>query len=163
MDKYIDTVKIALSAIVGYLLGGWDNMLQLLVIVMAVDYITGLAVAGVFKKSRKTENGGIETRAGFQGLIRKVCILLLVLIVTRLENTIGSTVFCRNTIIIFFVVNELLSILENMGLMGVKYPSWLKSALEVLNKNEGKIADIQQIFSTDNDKKKESDTNDSGR
>ncbi len=114
MDKYIDMVKIALSAIVGYLLGGWDNMLQLLIIVMTVDYITGLAVAGIFKKSQKTENGGIETRTGFKGLVRKVCILLLVLIVTRLEHTVGGTVFCRNTIIIFFVVNELLSILENM-------------------------------------------------
>ncbi len=51
--------------------------------------------------------------------------------------------FCRNTIIIFFVVNELLSILENMGLMGVKYPLWLKNSLEVLNKGEGKISDIQ--------------------
>ncbi len=55
----------------------------------------------------------------------------------------GNTMFCRNTIIIFFVVNELLSILENMGLMGVKYPLWLKNSLEVLNKSEGKISDIQ--------------------
>ncbi len=152
MDKYIDMVKIALSAIVGYLLGGWDNMLQLLIIVMTVDYITGLAVAGIFKKSQKTENGGIETRTGFKGLVRKVCILLLVLIVTRLEHTVGGTVFCRNTIIIFFVVNELLSILENMGLMGVKYPSWLKKSLEVMNKSEGMIDGIRG-----------SDKNDSGR
>jgi len=143
MAKYIDTIKIALSAAVGYLLGGWDNMLQMLILVMAVDYFTGLAVAGIFRKSQKTKNGGLETIAGFKGLVRKVCVLLLVMIVTRLEHTMGNTMFCRNTIIIFFVVNELLSILENMGLMGVKYPLWLKNSLEVLNKSEGKISDIQ--------------------
>lgn len=138
MDKYIDTIKLTLSAAVGYLLGGWDSMLQLLVIVMVIDYITGLAVAGIFKKSQKTENGGIQTLIGFKGLVRKVCILLLVLVVTRLEHTLGDTVFCRNTVIVFFVVNETLSVLENMGLMGVKYPAWLKTALEVLNKNNDK-------------------------
>jgi len=60
-------------------------------------------------------------------------------------------------IIIFFVVNELLSILENMGLMGVKYPSWLKKSLEVMNKSEGRIDSAQQILT------KESDTDDSSR
>ncbi len=68
MAKYIDTIKMALSAAVGYLLGGWDNMLQMLILVMAVDYFTGLAVAGIFRKSQKTENGGLETIAGFKGL-----------------------------------------------------------------------------------------------
>ncbi|MCH5185058.1 MAG: phage holin family protein [Oscillospiraceae bacterium] len=140
MDKHTDTIKLTLSAAVGYMLGGWDSMLQLLITVMAVDYTTGLAVAGIFKKSQKTENGGIQTVTGFKGLVRKVCILLLVLVVTRLEHTLGDTVFCRNTVIVFFVVNETLSVLENMGLMGVKYPDRLKTALEVLNKNNNNNA-----------------------
>ena len=140
MEKYVEMAKIAVSAAVGYFLGGWDNMLQLLIIIIAVDYITGLLVAGVFKNSNKTKNGGIKTIIGFKGLVRKACIILLVMLVTRLEYTLGDTTFCRNTVIIFFVVNESLSILENMGLMGVKYPEWLRTALEVLleKKNNSK-------------------------
>jgi len=136
MEKYVDAIKIGISAAIGYFLGGWDNMLQLLMIIISVDYITGLLVAGVFKNSNKTQHGGIKTIIGFKGLVRKACIILLVMLVTRLEYTIGDTSFCRNTVIMFFVVNESLSILENMGLMGVKYPDWLKTALEVLNEKK---------------------------
>jgi phage-related holin len=60
---------------------------------------------------------------------------MLVMIVTLLGRALGSSVFCRNTVVIFFTANEALSVLENIGLMGVKYPQWLKTALEVLNKN----------------------------
>lgn len=134
MTKYINELKIFISAVLGYLLGGWDFMLQLLVMFIVIDYISGMIVAIVFKKSPKTENGAAETKVGFKGLVRKVCILLLVMMVTRLEATLGNTAFCRNTIIIFFVANEGLSILENFGLMGIKYPKFIKNALEVLLK-----------------------------
>ena len=136
MSKYSDTVKMAFSAAVGYFLGGWDGLLQLMIFAMAVDYITGLAVAGVFKNSPKTENGALETRAGFKGLMRKCCILIIVMLVTRLEMTLGDTVFCRSTVITFFTANEVLSVLENAGLMGVKYPVFLRDALEVLLKRK---------------------------
>ena len=136
MGKYTDTIKLAFSAAVGYFLGGWDGLLQLLVFVLAVDYITGLAVAGVFKKSPKTENGALETTTGFKGLMRKGCILIIVMLVTRLEMALGDTVFCRSTVITFFTANEVLSILENAGLMGVKYPKFIRDALEVLLKKK---------------------------
>lgn len=134
MTKYVNELKIFISAVLGYLLGGWDFMLQLLVMFIVIDYISGIIVAIVFKKSPKTENGAAETKVGFKGLVRKVCILLLVMMVTRLEATLGDTTFCRNTIIIFFVANEGLSILENFVLMGIKYPKFIKNALEVLLK-----------------------------
>ena len=136
MSKYTDTIKMAFSAAVGYFLGGWDGLLQLLVLAMAVDYIMGFIVAAVFKRSPKTENGALETRAGFKGLMRKCCIIIIVMLVTRLEVTLGDTVFCRNTVIVFFLANEILSILENAGLMGVKYPKFIRDALEVLLKKK---------------------------
>ena len=138
MEKYVEMAKIAVSAAVGYFLGGWDNMLQLLIIIIAVDYITGLLVAGVFKNSNKTKNGGIKTIIGFKGLVRKACIILLVMLVTRLEYTLGDTTFCRNTVIMCFVVNESLSILENMGLMGVPMPEILTNAIEMLKSKSEK-------------------------
>lgn len=141
MENAITVIKIAISAMAGWLLGGWDLALQTLVLFMAADYMTGLAVAGIFQKSTKTDNGAVETRAGLKGLVRKVGILVLVMIVARLELILHNGVFCRNVIVVFFIINESLSILENLGLMGVRYPAWLKNGLEVLLKkaeNENK-------------------------
>lgn len=121
------------------ILGGWDVTLQVLVGFMAADYITGLVVAGVFHKSGKTENGALESRAGFKGLVRKCGILLLVLLAVLLDQATGLS-FIRTAVCFFFIANEGLSILENLGLMGVPYPAFLKNMLEALKKqaDEGK-------------------------
>ncbi len=134
MEKGFVIIQGIFSVVVGWLLGGWDAALQALVLFMALDYATGLVVAGVFKNSTKTDNGAVETRAGLKGLIRKVGILVLVMVVAQLELILHDGVFCRNVIVVFFIINEALSILENLGLMGVKYPAWLKNGLEVLLK-----------------------------
>lgn len=122
-------------------LGGWDGALQLLVACMAVDYLTGLVVAGVFKKSGKTPGGGLESRAGFLGLLRKGAILLLVFLGTLLDSLPGGG-FIRPAVCCFFVANEGLSVLENLGLMGVPYPAFLRDMLETLrqksDEGEGK-------------------------
>lgn len=115
------------------LLGGWDNGLKTLVIFMAIDYVTGLMVAGVFHKSPKTENGKMESRAGWKGLCRKGVALLIVLVAYRLDLLIGTT-YIRDAVIIGFAANELLSITENAGLMGVPFPTVITKAIEVLSK-----------------------------
>ena len=146
MDKYINVIKLSVSAVLGYLLGGCDGMVQTLALVMIIDYILGLVVAGVFKNSPKTANGAIETRTGLKGLFRKLAVILLVMVVARLERAIGGNVFCRNTVITFFVVNEVLSIIENIGLMGVKYPQWLKNSLEVMLRQTVEENSNSQVF-----------------
>ncbi len=130
--------KMIASALIGWLLGGWDAALQTLAVCMAADYFTGLAVAGIFKKSPKTINGAVETRAGLKGLVRKAGILVLVMVVAQLELILHDGVFCRNAVVVFFIINESLSVLENLGLMGVHYPEWLKKALEVLYEQQDK-------------------------
>lgn len=125
----------AIGAAVTSLLGGWDYGMQLLVIAMAVDYISGIMVAGVWHKSTKTESGKLESRAGFKGLCRKGMILGLVLVAHYMDLAIG-TQYIRDAIVIGFAVNEIFSILENLGLMGVEYPPVIKDALEAL-KNKG--------------------------
>ena len=122
-----------IGAAVTSLLGGWDYGMQLLVIAMAVDYISGIMVAGVWHKSTKTESGKLESRAGFKGLCRKGMILGLVLVAHYMDLAIG-TQYIRDAIVIGFAANEIFSILENLGLMGVQYPSVIKNALEVLRK-----------------------------
>lgn len=136
MDKYIEIIKLAVCVCLGYLFGGVDALIVTLSIFMTADYIMGLIVAGVFKKSPKTENGALETKAGLKGIIRKCAMLIIVMIVARLETLTGGGAFCRNTVIMFFIVNEALSILENAGLMGVKYPDSIKNALEILKKRD---------------------------
>lgn len=113
------------------LFGGWDNSLTTLVIFMAIDYITGLIVAGVFNKSEKTENGALESRAGFKGLCRKGVMLLIVLVACRLDMTLCSD-FVRDCVIIAFIANETISIIENASLMGIPMPKVLVNAIELL-------------------------------
>jgi toxin secretion/phage lysis holin len=120
-----------IGSIIAQALGGWDLALQTLIIFMAVDYITGLVVAGVFKKSTKTENGALESRAGFKGLCKKCMILLYVLVAAQIDKLTGTEIV-RNTVVIGFAANEAVSILENGGLMGIDYPKILKNAIDVL-------------------------------
>ena len=80
MKTQICTVIGAVGGVVTAAIGGWDASMQLLVLAMVIDYITGILVAGVWHKSAKSANGALESRAGFKGLIRKGCILAMVLI-----------------------------------------------------------------------------------
>lgn len=113
--------------------GGWTTGLTTLVIFMAIDYLTGLIVAGVFHKSTKTETGTLESRAGFKGLCRKGAMLLVVLVAYRLDLAVG-TAYIKDAVIIAFIANEAISIIENAGLMGVPMNDTLKNAIDVLQK-----------------------------
>ena len=113
------------------LLGGWDAALQVLVALMAADYVTGLLVAGVFKRSSKSENGALDSRAGFKGLCKKCMMLLLVWLGVLLDGALGAA-YVRTAVVLFFIGNEGLSLLENLGLMGVPFPGFLQRALEAL-------------------------------
>ena len=130
-------VVCAITGIVGSaiasLFGGWDAGLMTLIIFMAIDYFSGLIVAGVFKNSGKTETGALESRAGFKGLCRKGMMLLFVLIGYRLDIMIGKD-YIRDAMIIGFATNEMISIVENAGLMGVKLPPIVVSAIDLLQK-----------------------------
>jgi len=127
----------ALGAVITTLFGGWDTGLATLVLFMTVDYVTGLIVAGVFQNSNKTENGALESKAGWKGLCRKGTTLLIVLVACRLDLMLGSN-YIRDAVIIGFVFNESISILENVGLMGVDLPPVLVKAIDILkNKTEG--------------------------
>ena len=120
------------GGIIATFFGGWSDGLTTLVIFMCIDYISGFVVAGVFKKSRKTESGALESRAGWKGLCRKCMTLVLVLVAYRLDLLRGEGTLIRDAVTIGFTINEGLSILENAVLMGLKVPEPLRKALEVL-------------------------------
>lgn len=124
-----------LGGAVASLFGGFDAALVTLVIFMAADYMTGLIVAGIFHNSGKTENGALESQAGWKGLCRKGVTLLIVLVACRLDLVIGSN-FIRDAVVIAFIANEAISIVENAGLMGIPVPPAVVNAIETLKKKE---------------------------
>lgn len=133
MKEIVCAITGIVGSAIASLFGGWDAGLMTLIIFMAIDYFSGLIVAGVFKNSGKTETGALESRAGFKGLCRKCMILLFVLIGYRLDIMIGKD-YIRDAMIIGFATNEMISIVENAGLMGVKLPPIVVSAIDVLQK-----------------------------
>lgn len=116
-------------------LGGWDMALQTLCIFMAIDYGSGIIVAAVFKASPKTETGSLESRAGLKGLLRKMAMLCAVLMAYYLDRVAGTD-FVRDATCMGFIANEALSIVENMGLMGVPIPEVIVNAIDVLKNKE---------------------------
>ena len=131
MKNGLCTIGGTVGGFIASLFGGWDTALATLLIFMAVDYATGLIVAGVFHKSQKTENGALESRAGWKGLCRKGTSLLVVLVAYRLDLVIGSN-FVKDATIIAFIANETISIIENAGLMGAPIPAVIVKAIDVL-------------------------------
>ena len=117
--------------------GGWSAGLTTLLIFMAIDYLSGLIVAGVFHKSPKSEGGALESRAGWKGLVRKGMTLLIVLVGCRLDILLGVT-YIREALVVAFCANELISITENAGLMGVPIPEALKEAIDLLKNSKEK-------------------------
>lgn len=126
-----------IGATVTTLFGGWSAGLTTLIFFMAIDYISGLLVAGVFKTSPKSETGALSSKVGYRGLCKKGMILLFVLIAYRLDLLIGTD-YIRDAAIIGFCVNELISIVENAGLMGIPLPPILIKAIDVLVNREDK-------------------------
>ncbi len=136
------------GSLVASFFGGWTASLSTLLIFMLIDYVTGLIVAGVFHKSKKTDSGALESRAGFKGLCKKCMVLLLVLVGYRLDISIGTT-YIRDAVCIAFIANETISIIENAGLMGIKIPAILENAIDVLKKKKGADVDGLHIKKTD--------------
>ena len=135
--KQIYFIALAIFAAVGTWLaqamGGWDIQTKLLAWMMGVDFITGWLCAAVFHKSLKTETGGYDSRVGLKGLIRKGTIVLIVMIAAQLDQ-LTNTHAMRTATILFFCANDGMSILENLGIMGIEYPPAMKNMFEVLRK-----------------------------
>ena len=133
----ICSVVGAVGAWIAHVLGGWSGAMTTLVVFMLIDYLTGIIVAAVFHKSGKTADGRLSSKAGWSGLCKKFIILLFVFLAYRIDVLLGAE-FVRDAVIISFSTNELISILENLGLMGVPIPKPIENAIEVLKQKTEK-------------------------
>ena len=120
-----DILSVILTTFV-YLLGGFDIAIQSLLIVMLVDYLTGIASA-IYNKE-------LSSKIGFKGIIKKFCYLLVVALSVVIDKLTDQSGLIRTLVIYFFVANDGLSIIENMAEMGVKLPQKLIDALEQIKK-----------------------------
>jgi len=126
----------AVGAVTAYLFGGWTEDMVTLIIVMAIDFILGLLIAAFFKKSPKSESGSVSSKSCFLGLCKKSTILLFVLIAYRLDISLGTD-YIKPAAVIAFIVNELISIVENAGIIGIPMPEIIKKAIDLLKDKEG--------------------------
>lgn len=133
MKETVCTVLGVLGSAVCWAFGGWDAAMAALVMCIAVDYISGSIVALVFHKSSKTESGAYNSAYGLKGLCKKGLMLLFVLVAVQIDRVLGSD-YVRDAVCIGFCANEILSIIENLGLAGIPMPEAIIKALEQLQK-----------------------------
>lgn len=124
-----DIFSVILTTFV-YLMGGFDIALQSLIIVIVIDYLTGIASA--------LYNKELSSKVGFKGIIKKFCYLLIVALSVVIDNLTGQSGIIRSLVIYFFVANDGLSIIENMAEMNIKLPQKLIDALEQIKKKGDK-------------------------
>jgi toxin secretion/phage lysis holin len=117
---------VAIGSALSFVLGGFDTVLKVLLGFMGLDYLTGILCA-VLGKSKHGD--GLSSYIGFQGIIKKVMILLAVMVGFGIDQATGQPV-ARNLVVAFFLANEGLSVLENISLAGVPIPSFLRKLLE---------------------------------
>ena len=138
MDKVLEGLKYAVAGaggILTYIWGPWDALIIALVIFITLDYITGIAKAAV--------HGELSSKVGFHGLLKKVAIFVLVAIGTVMDSVIPAANHAiRSAVIMFYIANEGLSILENAGQLGLPLPKVLKRALEKMKDADEKPEDV---------------------
>lgn len=125
------------GSVVASWFGGWTEDLTTLLIFMAIDYVMGLAIAGIWKRSGKSESGALNSISAWKGLCRKGVSLLVVLVAHRLDISLGMD-YLKTAVVIAFIANEAISIVENLGIMGIPLPVVITKAIEVLQKKEGR-------------------------
>ncbi len=121
----INSIIAVAGTIIAKALGGWDMALYVLVCIILLDYLTGVLVA--------ISQRQLSSEIGFKGLLKKMMILLLVYLAVLLEKATGTDVI-RLLVILFYIANEGISVLENAGKLGVPYPDVLKNILLQLKK-----------------------------
>lgn len=132
MKSFVELMFASVGTVFIYLLGGFDVALQCLLIAIAIDYISGLIKAYNTKQ--------LSSKIGFKGILKKVGILLIVMLAVLVDRVSGNTGAIRTLVIYYFVANEGLSILENLGQAGLPIPKVIKNALKVL-KDQANVKD----------------------
>lgn len=126
---WIKRILLAAGGVITTILGGWDMLLKTLVLLVITDYILGITAAGI--------NGEVNSNVGFKGIFRKVILFVPVGVAYALDQVLGSEVL-RNMAIWFYIGNEGISIVENLGKAGVPIPKFMREILVQLKDTSDK-------------------------
>ena len=139
-DKILKMAALAGGAIAGAM-GGWDTLLIVLCYMMGIDYATG-CICGMIGKSPKTEGGKLDSKTGWHGLLKKAVMLVVVFMAAQLDRVMpeGTQIF-RDAMAMFYIANEGLSITENLAIIGVPFPAFIKKALEQIKQQNDEGAE----------------------
>lgn len=133
MVNYKDAACAVLAAIGAWfaqLYGGWNGAMTTLLIAVVADFFTGI-MCGWLNKSPHTESGGVSSRVMREGMVQKVFIFVVLLLAARLDMVMNVTIW-KDAACIYYIAEEALSIIENVGRLGVPIPEKLKNAIEAL-------------------------------
>jgi toxin secretion/phage lysis holin len=129
--EYTFKILIAgISTVGSFLFGGWPALLQVLLMFIVIDYVTGLIAAAY--------SGKLSSRVGFKGIAKKIIMIAMVAVAYGIDLVLGGSSFFRDAVIYFYIINELISILENAGKVGLPLPNVLKEAIDVLKRKGNK-------------------------
>jgi toxin secretion/phage lysis holin len=117
------------GAVASYLFGGWSSLLSILLTFVVIDYITGVSAAA--------KEGKLNSEVGAWGIVKKVSIFAIVAIAHLIDRALGDSHLFRDAAIFFYLANELISVLENIGRLGAPIPPGLKQAIEILRGKSG--------------------------
>lgn len=126
-DVYKTLFALA-GAAISYFFGGWPRLLEILVVFIFIDYVTGVLAAGL--------EGQLSSLVGLKGIAKKITVLIMIAVAHLIDQALGGNNLFRDAAIFFYLANELLSILENTGRIGLPVPSMLRKAVLIL-KNKG--------------------------
>ncbi len=129
MEKHFNGIVALVATFFTYLFGSWDLALQVLIVFMALDYGTGVLYAFL--------NNQLNSEVGFKGLVKKLMILVVLIIGVMLDRILGTGTWVFRTLVCYFyIANEGISLLENVGNIGIPIPNKIRNALEQLNKDD---------------------------
>lgn len=124
MDKIFNAVSVIVGIVGGVcaaLFGAWDVILKILLVIMALDYVTGV-IKAVYTKT-------VSSETGFSGLMKKVTVLAIIVLSNMVQILIADKAPVRETVIMFYIANEGISILENVAAVSTKMPPAVKNIL----------------------------------
>lgn len=129
LDVIFKAIVAGAGATTGYLFGGWSTLLQVLLVFVIIDYLTGMLASGI--------DGRLSSKVGFRGIAKKVMIFIIVAVAHMVDKAMGGEMsMVMDATIFFYIANELLSITENAGKIGIPIPEKLLNAVEVLKGKE---------------------------
>lgn len=129
VDTFIKTIIAVGGAAASFLFGGWSSLLNILLAFVVIDYLSGMAAAG--------KEGKLNSETGMWGIAKKVAIFAVVAIAHLVDTAMGDAHLFRDAAIFFYLANELLSVTENLGRIGVPIPTVIQKAVEVLRGKGG--------------------------